>query len=152
MKIMYIKLQNYSHIVNKQSGICRKYLLLQGLCVPSIKTTTCVCNGFKMNIFFSNINEKFWNKSTLTWVGFLGVRFYPLTPTRLEVWKPYLHLNSHTYLAFLYIRLLWSISVLTKHLSRRKTVYTKLYVNWFMLIQLTFTCSKPVTSFWCFYC
>ena len=29
-------------------------------------------------IFFSNLNEKFWNKSTLIWVGFLGIRFYPL--------------------------------------------------------------------------
>ena len=88
-----------AYIVNEQSGTCRKYLLLQGLCVPSVKTTTYVCNRFKMDIFFSNLNEEFWNKSTLIWVGFLGVRFYPLTPTRLQVWKPYLHLNSHTYLA-----------------------------------------------------
>ena len=88
-----------AYIVNKKSGIYRKYLLLQGLCVPSVKTTTDVCNRFKMNIFFSNLNEKFWNKSTLIWVGFLGVRFYLLTPMRLEVWKPYLHLNSHAYLA-----------------------------------------------------
>ena len=85
-----------AYIVNKQRGICRKYLLLQGLCVPSVKTTSYVCNRFKMN---SNLNEKFWNKSTLIWVGFQGVRFYPLTPTRLQVWKTYLHLNSHTYLA-----------------------------------------------------
>ena len=92
-------IRTIAYIVNKQSGIYRKYLLLQGLCVPSVKTTTYVCNRFKMNIFFSNLNEKIWNKSTLNWVDFPGVRFYPLTSTRLQVWKPYLHLNSHTYLA-----------------------------------------------------
>ena len=62
-----------TYIVDKQSGICWKYLLLQGLCVSSVKTTTYVCNRFKMNL-----NEKFWNKPTLIWVGFLGVCFTPL--------------------------------------------------------------------------
>ena len=41
-----------------QSGIRRKYLLLQGLRVPSVKTTTYICNRFKMD-FFSNLNETF---------------------------------------------------------------------------------------------
>ena len=107
-----------------------------------------VCNRFKMN---SNLNEKFWNKSTLIWVGFPGVRFYPPTPTRLQVWKPYLHLNSHPYLASC-IYDFFDQSVLTKILSSRKEVYIKLFLNRFMLIQLTFICSKPVTSFCCFYC
>ena len=89
-------IRTIAYIVNKQSGICRKYLLLQGLCVPSVKTTAYVCNRY---IYFSNLNEKFWKKSILIWVDFPGVRFYPLTSTRLQVWKPYLHLNSHTYLA-----------------------------------------------------
>ena len=31
--------------VDKQSDICRIYLLLQGLCVPSVKTGTYVCNS-----------------------------------------------------------------------------------------------------------
>ena len=137
-----------AYIVNKQRGICRKYLLLQGLCVPSVKTTSYVCNRFKMN---SNLNEKFWNKSTLIWVSFPGVRFYPPTPTRLQVWKPYLHLNSHPYLASC-IYDFFDQSVLTKILSSRKEVYIKLFLNRFMLIQLTFICSKPVTSFCCFYC
>ena len=66
-----------AYIVDKQSGICRKYLLLQGLCEPSVKTTIYACNRFKINIF-SNLNEKFWNKSTLIWVGFLGFVFIPL--------------------------------------------------------------------------
>ena len=47
----YIKrFRTIAYVVNKQSG--RKYILLQGLFVPSVKTTTCVCNRFKMNIFF----------------------------------------------------------------------------------------------------
>ena len=68
----------------------------------------CVCQVSKVQriyvtdlkwFFFSNLNEKFWKKSTLIWVGFLGVRFYLLAPMRQRVWKPYLHLNSHTYFA-----------------------------------------------------
>ena len=74
------------YVVDKQSGICRRYLLLQGLCVPSVKTTTYACNRFntsfcaedhKTNQAISNLNGKFWIKSTLIWLGFLGVRFYP---------------------------------------------------------------------------
>ena len=99
-----------AYVVDKQSGICRRYFLLQGLCVSSVKTTTYASNRFKMEILFSNLNGKFWNKSTVIWVGFLGVCLYPLTPTRLLIWKPYLHLNSHTYLAsFIYDFLDWSL-------------------------------------------
>ena len=35
-----------AYVVDKQSDICRIYLLLQGLCLPSIKTTTCARNRF----------------------------------------------------------------------------------------------------------
>ena len=61
-----------AYVVDKQSDICRRYLLLQGLCVPSVKTTTHVCNRFntffcarnhKTNKAISNLNRKFWNKS-----------------------------------------------------------------------------------------
>ena len=38
-----------AYAIDKQSGTCRRYLLLQGLYVPSVKTTTYVCNRF--NIF-----------------------------------------------------------------------------------------------------
>ena len=38
-----------AYAINKQSGTCKRYLLLQGLYVPSVKTTTYVCNRF--NIF-----------------------------------------------------------------------------------------------------
>ena len=62
-----------AYVVDKQSDICRRYLLLQGLCMPSVKTTTYVCNRFitsfcardhKTNQAISNLNRKFWNKST----------------------------------------------------------------------------------------
>ena len=35
-----------AYIIDKQSGGCRRYLLLQGLYVPSFKTTLYVCNRF----------------------------------------------------------------------------------------------------------
>ena len=60
-------------VVDKQNDICRGYLLLQGLCMPSVKTTTYACNRFDTSFFardhktnqaISNLNRKFWNKST----------------------------------------------------------------------------------------
>ena len=65
--------ETIAYVVDKQSDICRRYLLLQGLCVASVKTTTYVCNRFntsfctrdhKTNQAISNLNRKFWNKST----------------------------------------------------------------------------------------
>ena len=35
-----------AYAIDKQSGTCRRYLLLQGFYVPSVKTTTYVCNKF----------------------------------------------------------------------------------------------------------
>ena len=90
-------IRTIAYVADKQSVICRIYCLLQGLCVSSFKTTTYVYNIFKIE-FFSNLNGKFWNKSTLILLGFLGVCFYLLAPTRLLVWRPYLHLNSQTYI------------------------------------------------------
>ena len=61
------------NVVDKQNDICRRYLLLQGLCMPSVKTTTYACNRFNTSFFardhktnqaISNLNRKFWNKST----------------------------------------------------------------------------------------
>ena len=57
-----------AYVVDKQSDICRRYPLLQGLCVSSVKTTTYVCNRFntsfcardhKTNQAISNLNRKF---------------------------------------------------------------------------------------------
>ena len=56
------------YAVDKQSDICRRYLLLQRLCVPSFKTTTYVSKRFntsfcardhKTNEAISNLNRKF---------------------------------------------------------------------------------------------
>ena len=127
-----------AYIVNKQSGICKEFLLLRGLCVPSVKTTTYVYNRFEMKkkiFFFSNLNEKFWIK----WKAFYALVFTPYSneTTSLKTIPSF----EFTHISwFLYIWLLW------------KKVYVKLFLNRFMLIQLTFTCSKPVTLFWCFYC
>ena len=93
-----------AYVVDNSSRICRRYLLLQGLCVPWVKNTTYVCNSFdtpfcakdhQKNQGISNFNGKFWKKSILIWVGFLRACFYPFAPTVLRVWKRYLHFNSH---------------------------------------------------------
>ena len=54
--------------IDKQSDICRRYPLLEGLCVPSVKSTAYVCKRFitsfcardhKTNQAISNLNRKF---------------------------------------------------------------------------------------------
>ena len=76
-----------AHVADKQAIYVEDNLLLQRLCVPSAKTATYVCYRFNtsfcardhtINQAISNLNRKFWNKSTLIWVGFLEVRFYLL--------------------------------------------------------------------------
>ena len=98
-----------AYVVDKQSYIWRRYLLLQGLCVPSVKTTTYVCNRFntsfcardhKTNQAISNLNLKFWNKSTK-------------------------QIKSTTF---------WPISVLSKNLSISKLIYVDTYYVLFVII------------------
>ena len=45
-----------AYVIDKQSSICRRYLLLKGLCVPSDKIATYVCNRF--NTFFCTKDHK----------------------------------------------------------------------------------------------
>ena len=140
-----------TYIVNKQTGICAKYLLLQVLRVRSVKTKTNVNNRFKI-LLFSNWNEKSWNKSILIWVGFLGVHFYPLCSNETTSFET---MNSFefAYISCIwYIWLLWPISTLAKNFSWSKKVYINVFLNRFILIQLTFSCSNSMTSFWHFYC
>ena len=40
-----------AYAIDKQSGTCRRYLLLQGLYVPSVKTTTYVCHRFNTSFY-----------------------------------------------------------------------------------------------------
>ena len=81
---LYSSFRSIACVVDKQSSICRRYFLLKGLYVPSVKTTTYVCNRLnnsfcakdhKTNQAISNLNRMFWNNPTLIWVGFLGVHF-----------------------------------------------------------------------------
>ena len=71
--LFILSFKTIAYVVDKQSDVCRIYLLLQGLWVPSVKTTTYICNRFntsfcardhKTNQAISNLNRKFWNKST----------------------------------------------------------------------------------------
>ena len=57
-----------AYVVDKQSDIGRRYLLLQGLCVPSVKFATYICNRFntsfcardhKTNQAIFNLSRKF---------------------------------------------------------------------------------------------
>ena len=73
-----------------------------------------------MRFFNSNLKGKFWNKSTLIWVGFLGVRFYPFFPTRLLVWNKYLASCINDFFD-------------RYNLSRRKKLHLKVFLNRFML-------------------
>ena len=45
-----------ANVIEKQSGTCRKYLLLPGLCVSSFEITTYLCNRF--NTSFCTKNHK----------------------------------------------------------------------------------------------
>ena len=132
-----------AYIVDKQSGICRKYLLLQGLCV---KTTTYVRNRFKMDFFFrfkwkvlKEINPDLGKLSSSL--------ILPPCSNETSSLKT-IPLFEFAYISCtLYTRLLWPNSVLTKNLSRRKKFKKKVFLNRFMLIQLRLTCSKSMMLF-----
>ena len=47
-----------AYAIDKQSGTCRRYLLLQVLYVPSVKTTTYVCNKFNTSFGTKNDHKK----------------------------------------------------------------------------------------------
>ena len=127
-----------AYIVNKQSGICRKYLLLQGLCVWSVKNTTWVCNRFKI-IFFSNLNEKFWKKSTLIWAGFLGV----FTPLLQRDYK----FENHT---FIRIHIHISQLVYTTSEQEKKSLH-KIISKSIHVDTANIYLFKANDVFWCFY-
>ena len=124
------------------------------------KTTTYVCNRFntsfrslillvfntardqKTNQATSNLNQKFWNKSTLIWVGFLGFVFTPL------LHRDYYSLKMDIFIwirisCILYIRLLWPISGLTKISEGKKSLYKSIsksiYVDTYYLFLIIVT-------------
>ena len=115
----------------------RNYLCKTTLCV---KTTT-LSNRFNASFCARwRPQNKPWYmkfKSDVLkqiWVGFLRVRFYHLASTRLPVWKTIPSFEFVYISCFLYIRLLWSISISTKYLSRWKKVYIKVFLNQYTLI------------------
>ena len=95
MRIINTKLQNLLMLSTNEAIYVENTFSYRDYVCQVSKTTTYVCNRLNTS-FTSNLNRKFWNKSTLIWVGFLGVRFYSLAPTRLlKLKNGYLHLNSH---------------------------------------------------------
>ena len=100
---LYSSFRSIACVVDKQSSICRRYFLLKGLYVPSVKTTTYVCNRLnnsfcakdhKTNQAISKFKSNVLKQTNANLDGLSRGSF--LTPRS----KTYLHLNSHTYLAF----------------------------------------------------
>ena len=128
--LLITSFKTIAYVVDKQSDVCRRYLLLQGLCVPSVKTTTYVCNRFntslcarehKTNQAISNLNRKFWNKS---------MKF---APTRLIVWK--------TIPSFEFLHLVCTTSSTDLRFNKKfeqEKVYTKVFPNQYTLILLIY--------------
>ena len=54
--LLITSFKTIAYVVDKQSDVCRRYLQLQGLCVPSVKTTTYVCN--RLNTSFCARDHK----------------------------------------------------------------------------------------------
>ena len=111
---------SYGNYVCKVSKLQHMYVI--GLILLSVLETTKKKQQAILNL-------KFWIKLTLIWVVFLRVRFYHLAPTRLLVWKTIPSFEFRYISCILYVRLFWPISVSTKNLSRKKTVYIKVFLN-----------------------
>ena len=108
-----------AYIVDKQSCICRKYFLLQGLCVTCAKTTIYVLNRFKMNIFFFKFKWKVLKQINPNLGGFSRGLFVPPCSIETTSLKAIPSFEFAYISCILYIRLFWPISVLTKNLSKR---------------------------------
>ena len=134
MKICIPSIRTTAYVVDKQSGVCRRYLLLQGLCVASVKTTTYVCNRFKIDFFFFKFKWKVLKQINPNLGGFSRGSFLPPCSNETTSLKTIPSFEFAYISCILYIRLLWPISVLTKNLSRRKKVYIKVFQNRFILI------------------
>ena len=109
--------RNIAYVIEKQSGICRRYILLQGLYVPIVKTTTYVSNrfntssctkGHKTHQATSNLNQKFWTKNSNLGGLSTGSFLHPC-PTEITSLKTMLSFESTYISCILYIRLLWPI-------------------------------------------
>ena len=92
--MIYTKLQSYSMC-------CRQtYLLLQGLCVPSNKTTTYVCDRFKKKTGYIKFESKVLKHIKPNVGGLTKGLFLPhMLERNYKFDKHYLHLNLHNCLA-----------------------------------------------------
>ena len=98
-----------AYIVDKQKEVCRNTFCYRDY-VCQVSKLQHICNRFntsfyarnhKTNQAISNLNRKFWNKSTLGDLGGFSSDslLFPMLQQDYEFEKPYLHLNSHKYLA-----------------------------------------------------
>ena len=110
--------------------------------------------GLRWNIFFK-FKWKVLKQINPNLAGLSRVCFYPLAPTRLLVWIPYLHLNSpHTYLttyitnSHTYLVYTTSLNDLcfNKKFEQEKKVYIKIFLNRFILIIIIIVTQRDVLS------
>ena len=165
MRIIYTKLQTHSLCCRQTKGCMQKYFLLQGLCVPGVKTTTYVWNRFntsfcvrdhQTNQTISNLNRKFWNKSTLIWVDFAGVLFYPLCSNEITSLKNdtfiwirihILHLVYTTSLSDLCFNKKIEQKKKSLYKSISKSIYVDTYYLLFVIIVTECDVLSPSTKF-----
>ena len=113
------------YVFDKQNGVCKSYPLSQGLCVPSAKTVSNVCNRF--NTFFCTntpgyikFKAKVLKQINTNLGGLFRVLFLPPCPNEITSLKTIPSFEFVYHSSILYIQLLGPISILTKNLSRRK--------------------------------
>ena len=162
MRIIYTKLQTYNLCCRQTWGCKYKYLLLQGLCVPSVKGTTYAWNRFntsfcardhKTNLPISNLNLKFSNRSTLIWVVFPVVRFYPLCSNETTSLKNdwirihILHLAYTTSLPDLCFNKKFEQEKKSLYKSISKSIYVDTYYLLFVIIVPECDVLSPSTKF-----
>ena len=123
-----------AYVVDKQNSICRGNLPLHRLCVPSVETTTYVCNDL---IFLSVLNTpgytKFKSKGLKQINSNLGRlsrgSLLPSCPNEITSLKT-ISLTEFAYTSSIwYIWLFWPISVLTKNLSKKKKFIYRIFSN-----------------------
>ena len=155
IRIMYAKLRTIACVIDKQSDICRRYLMWQGLCVPGVETTTYLCNRFdtsfcakdeKTNQAISNLNWKFWNKWTQIWVKSGGFsRGYPPPPPPLPLLQRNYEYHTFIWISTHILHVVYTTSLTEKIWASEKRLYIIVFLNRFMLILIY----NNIYSIWC---
>ena len=111
------RFRTIAYVVDKP--ICRRYILLQGLCVSGVKTTIHACNRLKIDFFFQISMQSFeTNQPNLG--GLSRGSFLPPCFKETTSLKTILSFELAYICCILYKRVLWPISVSTKKFDQEK--------------------------------